>query len=38
MAPTADGFAAELRKLKIPFREMKPGETVLYRGKLPVKK
>jgi L-ascorbate metabolism protein UlaG (beta-lactamase superfamily) len=30
---TADVFAAELKKLKIGFYEMKPGETVAFRGK-----
>jgi L-ascorbate metabolism protein UlaG (beta-lactamase superfamily) len=34
---TADGFAAELKKLKINFYEMKPGETITYRGKQLVK-
>jgi L-ascorbate metabolism protein UlaG (beta-lactamase superfamily) len=34
----ADGFAAELKLLKIPFYEMKPGETITYRGKQMVKK
>ena len=29
----ADGFAAELKKMKIGFYEMKPGETITYRGK-----
>ena len=29
----ADGFAAELKKLKINFYEMKPGETITFRGK-----
>jgi L-ascorbate metabolism protein UlaG (beta-lactamase superfamily) len=29
----ADGFAAELKKLKIGFRQMKPGETISFRGK-----
>lgn len=29
----ADGFAAELKKLKIGFLEMKPGETISFRGK-----
>lgn len=29
----ADGFAAELKKLKIPFYEMKPGETITFRGR-----
>jgi L-ascorbate metabolism protein UlaG (beta-lactamase superfamily) len=31
-------FAAELKKQKIPFYEMKPGETIVYRGKQIVKK
>jgi len=30
---TADGFGAELKKLKIGFYEMKPGETISFRGK-----
>src|SRR5689334_3781275 len=34
---TADGFAAELKKLKIDFYEMKPGETITYRGRLLIK-
>ena len=38
MAQTADVFAAELKKLKIPFYEMKPGEAIFYRGKQMVKK
>ncbi|HEV7644116.1 MAG TPA: metal-dependent hydrolase [Pyrinomonadaceae bacterium] len=38
MTPTADSFAAELKKLKIPFYEMKPGETITFRGKQMVKK
>jgi len=29
----ADDFAAALKKLKIAFREMKPGETISFRGK-----
>lgn len=33
MAPTAAGFAAELAKRKIAFREMRPGETLLFDGK-----
>lgn len=33
MAQTADVFAAELKKLKIGFYEMKPGETLTFRGK-----
>lgn len=32
IAPTADGFAAELKKLNIRFFEMKPGDTVVFRG------
>ncbi len=34
----ADSFALELKTLKIPFYEMKPGETILYRGKQKVNK
>lgn len=30
--PTADTFAAALKKLKIPFYEMQPGETITYVG------
>jgi L-ascorbate metabolism protein UlaG (beta-lactamase superfamily) len=37
IAQTVDGFAAELKKLKINFYEMKPGETITYRGKQLVK-
>jgi len=33
IAQNADGFAGELKKLKINFYEMKPGETITYRGK-----
>src|SRR5918998_1349296 len=33
IAANADEFAAELRRLKIPFREMKPGETLSFRGR-----
>jgi Predicted Zn-dependent hydrolases of the beta-lactamase fold len=29
----SDDFAAALKKLKIPFYEMKPGETISFRGK-----
>lgn len=32
IAQTAAGFAAELKKMKIDFFEMKPGETITYRG------
>lgn len=30
---TAEGFAAELKKLKIDFYEIKPGATISFRGK-----
>src|ERR1043165_549928 len=33
IAPDATGFAAELKRLNIPFYEMKPGETISYRGR-----
>jgi len=33
LLPNADGFAAEVKKLKIGFREMKPGETISFVGK-----
>ena len=33
ISPNADVFAAELNKLKIPFYEIKSGETISYRGK-----
>jgi L-ascorbate metabolism protein UlaG (beta-lactamase superfamily) len=29
----ADGFAAEIKKLKIGFYEMKPGDTIAFRGR-----
>lgn len=34
----ADVFAAELKKLRIPFYEMKPGETISFRGRQMVHK
>jgi L-ascorbate metabolism protein UlaG (beta-lactamase superfamily) len=34
----ADGFAAELKKLRITFYEMKPGETIVFRGKQMIRK
>jgi L-ascorbate metabolism protein UlaG (beta-lactamase superfamily) len=37
IAQNADGFAAELKKTKIDFYEMKPGATLSFRGKQPVK-
>jgi L-ascorbate metabolism protein UlaG (beta-lactamase superfamily) len=33
----ADGFAAELKTLRINFYEMKPGETISFRGKQLIK-
>jgi L-ascorbate metabolism protein UlaG (beta-lactamase superfamily) len=33
IAQDAAGFAAELKRLKVNFYEMKPGETITYRGK-----
>jgi L-ascorbate metabolism protein UlaG (beta-lactamase superfamily) len=32
MTQSADGFAAELAKRKIRFHEMKPGDTMVFRG------
>jgi L-ascorbate metabolism protein UlaG (beta-lactamase superfamily) len=34
----SDVFASELKKLRIPFYEMKPGETISFRGKQLVQK
>ncbi|HWX41489.1 MAG TPA: metal-dependent hydrolase [Blastocatellia bacterium] len=34
----ADGFSVELKRLKIPFYEMKPGETISFRGRQLVKR
>jgi len=38
MTPNTAGFSAALLTLKVPFYEMKPGETITFRGKkrLPV--
>ena len=33
IAQNADAFAAELKRLKIGFYEMKPGETIAFRGR-----
>jgi len=33
LLPSANDFAAEVKRLKIGFYEMKPGETILFRGK-----
>jgi L-ascorbate metabolism protein UlaG (beta-lactamase superfamily) len=33
IAANADAFAAELKRLKIPFYEMRPGETISFRGR-----
>jgi L-ascorbate metabolism protein UlaG (beta-lactamase superfamily) len=37
ISPNADGFAIELKKLKVGFYEMKPGETIAFRGKEMIK-
>lgn len=37
IARTADGFASELKKTSINFYEMKPGETITFRGRQFVK-
>ena len=37
IAQNADGFAAELKKVKVDFYQMKPGETISFRGKQMVK-
>jgi L-ascorbate metabolism protein UlaG (beta-lactamase superfamily) len=38
IAENSNDFAAGLKKLKIPFYEMKPGETITFRGRLMVPK
>lgn len=38
IAQNSDEFAAALKKLGIPFYEMKPGETILFRGTQRVQK
>jgi L-ascorbate metabolism protein UlaG (beta-lactamase superfamily) len=38
ISQNSDAFAAELKKLRIPFYEMKPGETVTFRGKQMMRK
>jgi len=38
IAQNADEFAAELKRLKIPFYEMKPGETIIFRGSQMIRK
>lgn len=37
IAQNADSFAAELKKLKIGFHEMKPGDTITYRERQLIK-
>ena len=32
MTPNANSFAAELQRLKVKFREMKPGESIEFKG------
>lgn len=38
IAQKADEFAAELKRLKIPFYEMKPGGTITFRGRQLIRK
>lgn len=38
IAQNADEFAAGLKRLKIPFHEMKPGETLTFRGRQLIRK
>lgn len=38
IAENANAFAAELRRLRIPFYEMKPGGTIVFRGKQMLRK
>jgi len=38
IAESAAAFAAELKRLKIAFYEMKPGETVTFRGRQMIRK
>jgi L-ascorbate metabolism protein UlaG (beta-lactamase superfamily) len=37
LLPSADEFATEVKKLKIGFYQMKPGETISFRGKQIIK-
>jgi hypothetical protein len=37
LLPGADGFANQLRQLKVPYYEMKPGDTVAFRGRQMIK-
>jgi len=37
IAQDAGGFAAELKRLRIDFYEMRPGETITYRGRQLIK-
>jgi L-ascorbate metabolism protein UlaG (beta-lactamase superfamily) len=37
LLPNADEFAANLKQLRIPFFQMKPGDTVTFRGRQMVK-
>jgi L-ascorbate metabolism protein UlaG (beta-lactamase superfamily) len=38
ISQNSEAFAAELKKLRIPFYEMKPGETITFRGKQMMRK
>jgi L-ascorbate metabolism protein UlaG (beta-lactamase superfamily) len=38
LLPNADSFAGEVKKLRISFYEMKPGETISFEGRQVIKK
>jgi L-ascorbate metabolism protein UlaG (beta-lactamase superfamily) len=38
IAENANAFAAELRRLRVPFHEMRPGETIAFRGRRMLRK
>lgn len=38
IAQNSDDFAAELKRLKVPFYEMKPGETLTFKGRQMIRK
>lgn len=37
ISQNSDEFSAELKRLKVPFYEMKPGDTLTYKGKTKLK-
>jgi L-ascorbate metabolism protein UlaG (beta-lactamase superfamily) len=38
IAQTSESFAAELKRLGVPFHEMKPGDTITFRGRQMLRK